>query len=256
MSGRKDTVGMEDLAAYLDGELPPYRRAVVERHLRNCPQDAARVAAWRRGDAALRFALAEPANGTQGRDFTPLIRDARRSGRRLALGWVQAAAILVAVAGGAGAWWLRDQQNTYSELANAAAASYLAGTAVLVTPGDAADRDRLMDDISTHLGVRVAAPDLTRFGFNLAGGQLLAGSDHPAAQLIYVDARGRRVSCFLKRVDFDGESYWEYSEAGGVPGVHRLGEKLGWVVLGDLSATELRQIADATYKDASAETKR
>jgi hypothetical protein len=38
-----------------------------------------------------------------------------------------------------------------------------------------------------------------------------------------------------------------------VPGIHRVGEKLGWVVLGDLPVAELQQIAEATYKSSSAD---
>jgi anti-sigma factor RsiW len=257
MSGKGERMSSEDLAAYLDGEMTPQRRAEMERHLAHSPEDAARLEKWRRRDMALRIGLPELAKAGE-RDLALQLRRRRdelhrHRNRRPMLRWAQAAAIVLVVGLGGGAWWLREEQNSSAELTHAAAAAYLAGTATMVPAGTAADRDQLTENIATHLGVHVAPPDLSKFGFSLAGGQLLPSSDHPAAQLIYVDARGRRISCFFRRIDTDRETNWEYSKAEGVPGIHRVGEKLGWVVLGDLPVAELQQIAEATYKSSSAE---
>jgi anti-sigma factor RsiW len=256
MSANGERMSSEDLAAYLDGELTPQRRAEMEGHLAHSPEDAARLEKWRRRDVALRIGLSELAKAGE-RDLALQLRRRhelkRDRSHRPVLRWAQAAAIVLAFAILGGAWWLREEQNSSAELTHAAAAAYLAGTATLAPAGTAADRDQLVEKIAAHLGVHVAPPDLSKFGFNLAGGQLLASSDHPAAQLIYVDGRGRRISCFFRRIDTDRETNWEYSKAEGVPGIHRVGEKLGWVVLGDLPVAELQQIAEATYKSSSAE---
>jgi anti-sigma factor RsiW len=252
MSGKDARMSSEDLAAYLDGEMTPQRRAEMVRHLENSPEDAARLEKWRRKDMALRIGLSQLAKAGE-QDVIRRLRQHRGENYRPVRRWAQAAVVLLGIALGAGAWWLREEQNSNTELTYAAATAYLAGTATLVPASNAADRDQLAENIAAHLGVRVAPPDLSKFGFKLAGGQLLSNSDHPAAQLIYVDARGRRISCFFKRIDTDRESNWEYGKAEGVPGIHRVGERLGWVVLGDLPVSELQQIAEATYKSAAAE---
>ena len=252
MSGKDETMRSEDFAAYLDGEMTPRRRAEMARHLQNSPEDAARLERWRRRDQALRIGLSHVAKPGEP-DVALWLRHHRREGRRPVLRWAQAAVVLLALGIGGGAWWLREEQNTSGDLTHAAAAAYLAGTATLAPASNAADRDHLTEDIAAHLGVRVAPPDLSKFGFDLVGGQLLSSSDHPAAQLIYVDARGRRISCFFRRIDTDRESNWEYGNVEGVPGIHRMGERLGWVVLGDLPIAELQQIAEATYRRAPTE---
>ena len=47
MIDRDQIVGEDELNAYVDGELPADRRAVVEAWLATHPDDAAKVAAWR-----------------------------------------------------------------------------------------------------------------------------------------------------------------------------------------------------------------
>ena len=207
----------EDLAAYLDGEMTPQRHAEMERHLAHSPEDAARLERWRRRDIALRIGLSELAKAGEAEIALRLHRQGERN-RAPALRWAPAAAMLLAIAVAGSAWWLREERNTSAELTHAAATAYLAGTATLVPAGNAADRDQLAENIAAHLGVWVSPPDLSKFGFNLTGGQLLTSSDHPAAQLIYVDARGRRISCFFRRIDTDRETDWEYEKAEGVPG--------------------------------------
>ena len=50
-------VGNVDLCTLLDGEGSPDQLRRIEAELAGSPQGAARLAAWRRNDAALRFAL-------------------------------------------------------------------------------------------------------------------------------------------------------------------------------------------------------
>ena len=250
MSGAGTWISLEDLAAHLDGELPRTRRLVVERHLEDHPQDAARIAEWRRRDLALRRGLAALAEQAQVLGPAPSLRRAGRS--RAAPSWVQAAAIALLLATGSGlsAWWLRGEEAVFSELRNGAAIAHRAGSSMPLATTDEAMRRSLEDGISAHLGVPVTVPDLADFGFRLAGGQILSGSDRPAAQLIFVRADGQRLTCYFQRIDRSRDRDLGYSEAGGIPGVYRLDDGLGWAVLGNLGRAELDRIATASYPGA------
>src|SRR5918912_1474864 len=121
--------------------MTPQRLAEMERHLAHSPEDAARLERWRRRDMALRIGLPELAKAGE-RDLALQLRRRRdelhrHRNRRPMLRW-----------------------------AHAAAAAYLAGTATMVPAGTAADRDQLTENIATHLGVHVAPPDLSKFGFS------------------------------------------------------------------------------------------
>ncbi|HRI17562.1 MAG TPA: anti-sigma factor, partial [Burkholderiaceae bacterium] len=55
--------------------------------------------------------------------------------------------------------------------------------------------------LTKRLDVPVKLFDLKPQGFELVGGRLLPDARGPSAQLMYEDAQGRRVTCYLRRAD-------------------------------------------------------
>ncbi|MGN6701734.1 MAG: anti-sigma factor family protein, partial [Burkholderiaceae bacterium] len=109
-----------DIQAYVDGLLPAARRAEIDVYLANHPDEAARVAAYRAQNAALRSlfnpVLDEPVPGR-----LSVRPRASRHLRRLAAGFA------IAIAGGAAGWTLRGTTQSGSELASLGGAAVQAG---------------------------------------------------------------------------------------------------------------------------------
>jgi anti-sigma factor RsiW len=101
---RRDTspIDLEDVSAYLDGELDEARRAAVESHLADHAEAAARLAEYRRRDEALRLAFAQ-LSVDQAKHPMPRVMQARSPGKRrfpLAI-----AATVLGVTIGTAGWW-------------------------------------------------------------------------------------------------------------------------------------------------------
>src|SRR5689334_2581606 len=101
MIDREPPVTEDELHAYVDGELAADRRAAVEQWLSSHAEDAARVAAWRAQADAIRArygaVASEPVPARF--DLAALARRERKWSR------LAAAAVLLALLGGAAAGW-------------------------------------------------------------------------------------------------------------------------------------------------------
>ena len=194
-------ISSDDLHAYADDQLPPERRAKVEAHLAAHPDDAERVAEYRRINEELHS------------QFDPVMRESvparLRARRRRGAPVAAIAAGLAALLIGAGAGWLLrgeivgDQVRTGSNLAGRAMAAHTMYTAEVRHPVEvwAAEYEHLVRWLSNRLGDEVTAPDLEAAGFTLIGGRLLPGDGGPAAQFMYENEAGERLTLYLKRGD-------------------------------------------------------
>jgi len=178
----------DDLHAYADGRLDEARAAAVAAHLEGHPEHAARIADYRRIDAALREAYGAP-------------DEARGRARRR---WLPVAAALAGlVVGAAGGWWAGRggaDDGTLAAFARHAASAYVVYAPDRRHPVEvgAAESDHLGRWLSARMGVTFRIPPLTDLGFRLIGGRLMVGSMQPAALLMYEDAAGRRLVVYVR----------------------------------------------------------
>ncbi len=245
--------GLEELNAYIDGELDDARRATLEAHLASCPEDAQRVAAYRRGDEALRAAFDELRQ-----EEPPLERISRpvrrrRRARLMRIGGVAASVTAVVATLVFGAWWLRESgaPGEASSLARDAASAYRLYTMESVR-GLAAQAARERDELSRWLSERVGrpmrVPDLHELGYRLVNVRLLPGAATPAAQLVYQHNAGHKVACYFVARSGTEEEVLRYARDGSVQTFYRLDENLGYAVSGKVGRRELRAVAEAAYR--------
>ena len=108
-------------------------------------------------------------------------------------------------------------------------------------------RDHLQGWLSKRVGVKLVAPDLKNQGFELIGGRLLPSGKKTAAQFMYQDATGNRVSLYLTRDQTGADTGYRVLEANGSRAIYWLDGGYGCVVAGAAPEKLLSAIADATY---------
>lgn len=221
-------IGEDDLQAWVDGRLSPGRRVEAEAWLAANPEAAARLRGMTAQRETLRAALRpkhdEP---VPARLRVANLNAARRQARRQEMRRVAAAVAWLAVGGAlgwAGHGMLPDRvPDQPAALASAprpmvaeAIAAHRVFAADLGRPVEvaAAQEAQLVRWLSNRLGRPLMAPDLAPLGYRLMGGRLLAGAaGDPAAQLMYEDAGGARLTVYL-RADHAGGSGTEFRYAG------------------------------------------
>lgn len=189
----------DELHAYVDECLDPERRRAVELYLAANPEQAARVEGWRRDARQLRAAL----SGFAGQSPNPRLDPAhvrRELRRRRQRRWASAAVLLVTLGiGGLGGWQVREASLMASNLpmADAVQAHRLFADASALDL-NANDPARLQSWLGQHFRHVGNVPDLSAYGFTPLGARLLSNEQGPAALLVFEDAKGQRVSLFLR----------------------------------------------------------
>lgn len=237
-----------DLHAAADGRLDPAREALLEAHLSAHPADAERLAFYRQLNRDLHQAfdplLSEPGSAVW---FPP------RRGR-----WWRHPAARIAAAfasllvGGAAGWMLRDLQSVPPEslsLAQQAAVAHAVYVPEVRHPVEVpgTEEDHLVRWLSNRLGGRVVAPRLTDLGYDLVGGRLLPAQDGAAAQFMYENAGGTRVTLYVKAAAPRSDTAFRYLEEKGLSVWYWRDANFGYALAAELPRDALLKICNAIY---------
>ncbi|WP_448203247.1 anti-sigma factor family protein [Azospirillum sp. sgz302134] len=260
VSGKGAPVNEADLHAWLDGELPEERRPEIERHLAGNPELAHRFERYRAqrrllGRAfgplidrplpdALKPPFAESAKARAGQGIR---------GRAPVRAWALAASLLVFIAGGATGWLARDwtgggPAGSAAFVAEAVAAHRVFAVEVRHPVEVGADQEaHLVAWLSKRLGKPLRAPHLASRGYGLVGGRLLSDAQGPAAQLMYEDAAGRRITLYVRPSSNASDTSFRFAQDGSVQAFYWRDNGLAWAVTGDLDRVTLSSIAEEVY---------
>ncbi len=243
-----------DLHAYVDGQLPAQRHALVEQWLQQHPEDRKRVEQYR----ALSEQLRRRFDPIAGLPVPPAQLDAARTlqrpGRhkRARKALIAATFFLFGLLTGWQSHLLlkRDTESfMLTNLVRPAAFAHSIYTTDESRPVeiDARRQARLIDWLSTRLRTRIKAPNLSTLGYRLIGGRLIPSTNRMAAQFMYENADGIRVTLYVRRVSRlrhkkiqDALRYFD--DAGLRVFFWRKGE-LGFAVTGRLDRKTLNGIA-------------
>jgi anti-sigma factor RsiW len=246
----------DELHALVDNELPADRRAAVENWLATHPDDAARVAAWRAiGDVmhARYDAVAD--------EVIPKRLELERLASR-PRSWMigAAAAVLLAFVAGGGVGWFAHEASAAAVTPDADPVSAMreeAFAAHRLYIGEVrhaievkAEENHLLPWLSRRIGTTLRAPDLSKFDLKLLGGRLLPGISAPAAQLMYENGSGERVTLYATPMKAQRSSF-RYQEADKFASIHWVADNYGWVVSGPAGdKPRLKGIAMAAIEQA------
>lgn len=245
-------IGEDDIQAAVDGRVEAPRCPIVQDYLAKNPEAAARVEALKEQREMLRLRLAPKAEEpipARLRVANLLAQRTRRRRWQLARA---AAVVALLLVGGAGGWALRDM--VPAERAPDMTRDAIAAHRVFVVerrhPVEvaASEEAHLVQWLSNRLGRKLVAPDLAREGWRLIGGRLLAFEGGPAAQLMYEDAAGQRMTVYLRPGDGKGgRAEFRYAEANGVGAFWWSDDGLGYAVSGPADRQKLLQAAEAIH---------
>jgi anti-sigma factor RsiW len=256
MTDPAEHVTEAELHAYFDGELALERRRTVEAYLAAHPEDADRLESYRGHDLLIRRAYRPLA----ARPIPPglvevLVR--RHAPARRGWWWAAAsaaAALLLFVAGATSGWYGRDllapaEPAAQTLLADAAAAhlTYTAEARHAVEV-PASEQDHLATWLGRRLDMPLRVPDLTGNGYELVGGRLLpAANGRAAAQLMYEDVGGQRLTLYMRVAPHDEPTAFRFSQEGKLSALFWEDGKVTWVLLGELPREQMLELAHQVY---------
>jgi anti-sigma factor RsiW len=249
-----------DVHAYADGQLAPDRLARVEAALASDTGLAARLAAIRAQNLALRDALdpvlAEPIPDQLLAAATAPASHAAGLRRWLAPAFAVAATLVVGIAVG---WFGRDalieRAGTPTTFARQAAFAHALYAADVNRPVEvwASEEKRLVTWLTKRLGFAVHAPDLNSVGYSLVGGRLVAGNENPTALFMYENADKQRLSLQVrKQAPGTGETAFRYAVENGVGVFYWIDDACGYAISGSVDRTQLLKIAHVVYGQLAA----
>ncbi|KQM18204.1 anti-sigma factor family protein [Novosphingobium sp. Leaf2] len=239
-----------DLQAHVDGRLSPGRAQDVAAWLAAHPQDAARLAAYRAHDDALRQALNPIADEPVPPALDLRLRQPARPGWAVAPALKVAGIAAVALLSGLTGWglrgWTAPPTVGTAALAREAASSYAVYASDAARPVELAASDRFALDswFSKRLSRPIRAPDLQQAGLTLIGGRLVATSHGPGGLYLYRDRQGRRIALYVRPMEVDGSDHMKPRLEDGVAGWTWAEKGLGFGVFGTAPGTDLHSTAD------------
>ena len=258
IAGANPPVTEADLLAHVDGQLPGPRIADVEAWLTAHPEEAERIAAYRRQVEELR-ALFNPVldEAVPGRLRRVSKRASRWRAYAVAAGFTMLGLAVGAVAG----WQLHAQRvpvvATGIGIAKNAAVAHATYSPEVRHPVEVgADQEaHLTAWLSKRLGTTLRAPKLEGNGFNLVGGRLLpgeakpAGGPSPVAQFMYQTQGGRRLTLYVRTEAANNQTAFRYATEGNVGVFYWIDRNVGYALSSaDLNREELLAVANTVYK--------
>ncbi|HEX6004353.1 MAG TPA: anti-sigma factor [Burkholderiales bacterium] len=238
-----------ELHAYVDGALPESRSTEVETYLASHPEDAERVANYRRQNEA----LAAQYGAIADERVPDRLRTVPRSRRNYA--WHAAAAVSWMTLGGIIGWQVQAYRNeqglesaSWPRRAAMAHAVYSPEVRHPVEVG-AEQETHLVNWLSKRLGAPLKVPHLGGLGYTLVGGRLLPGDRGPVAQFMYQDSKGQRLTLYVRtNSDDTRETAFRFAQENNVGVFYWLDRKLGYALSGEVDKSELLRVATTVYR--------
>lgn len=254
MTRSSRSISEVDLHAYVDGQLDADRSREVEAFLLRNPDTAAEVSRYRAINAGLHdlfdpvleepiperlLAARQPARGHRGR-------------------WLQAAAMLATLVVGTTIGWIaRDELRPAPRVAHVPFVDHAFTAHVVYTPEvrhpvevAAKEEKHLVGWLSKRLGTRIQAPRLSQLGYELLGGRLLASEGEPAAQFMYQNEAGKRLTLFIRhRREGEKETAFRFARRNGTQGFYWVDGELGYALIGDIDRPQIARAAHIVYEE-------
>lgn len=250
---RQEKITDTELNAYLDGELSEEERRAVESRLAGDPESARRAAELARLDDAIRARYAPVLDEPLPERMQALLSNS--SGWTQRTSWMRAAAavLLLLIGGGAGfilRGMLEQPQAQTAGLVSFAVKAHAVYTPEVLHPVEvgASEEAHLVKWLTKRLGADVRAPALSAQGYTLLGGRLLPQPDGTAAQFMYEDGQGRRLTLYVRQADASEDTAFQFAASGELSAFYWIDRPLAYALVGELPRDRLLTVARLTYE--------
>jgi len=112
----------------------------------------------------------------------------------------------------------------------------------------AGEKDHLQAWLSKRLARPLTVPDLRSDGLALVGGRLLPAQNDPAAQFMYEDDTGHRVTLYIIPAKQGRETSFRYAKLDKLEAFFWTNGAISCALVGDLPRDQLQEIASQAYK--------
>lgn len=256
MNNPNQSLNEDRIQAYVDGQLDEADRQSFEELLQQNNELAARVAAYRQQNDLLR------------QMFNPVLdepvpeRLTLPSERKPWFSFSIAASLALVLSGGALGWLVRGAvvptaaEIALATLPQSARVAYVTYAPEVVHPVEvgAKQEAHLVKWLSKRLGADVRAPDLAPLGFNLVGGRLLPADSGPAAQFMYEDSQGNRMTLYVRQnKGEETNTAFRYQEKDTDKTFYWVDGDLGYALTATIDKTRLMHAANRVYHALSFE---
>ncbi|MFC5583896.1 anti-sigma factor family protein [Nitratireductor kimnyeongensis] len=257
MTGR--SFDERDIHLALDGELPREDLPAYEAWLETRADMRALSARYETDRSVLREALAEVSReGLPDRLQGKIVAAARatKGVRYMTRRRVAAVAAVCIMAGAAAGFWMGRQQFVSGETLAAldvvgeavAAHQVYAAEKLHVVEVGASERSHLVRWLSNRVGTKLIAPDLRGEDFDLMGGRLLPSGGKAAAQFMYEDQAGERISLYVAHCIKGEDTGFRLFEDEGRRAFYWQEKGFAYTVAGSIDEKRLLQVANVTYR--------
>ncbi len=243
-----------DLNAYVDGEMSERERAEMEVWLATHAEAAARVEAYRKQKEELHKLFDPIIDEPVPAVLSELIFQSRAAAPT-SIGMRIVITLLLLITGAAGGWGLHGLQNSpqrtgLPNFVERAVGAHLVYASEVRHPVEVtADQEgHLVAWLSKRLGSPIQAPRLLSAGYQLIGGRLLEESSRPAAQFMYEDDRGRRLTVYV-RAHAGGTTAFKFIGKDNVSAFYWMDAPFAYALTGDIPRQELLKVAHVVYED-------
>jgi anti-sigma factor RsiW len=249
------TIGDAELHAYLDGELDAEDARVVENWLAENPEEAVRLEGMKHDRDLLSGLHADLLSEPLPEKMSAALRRDTPPPRQHH--WLRAAASVVLLLAGSVAGWFAHETlappNGTPDFVRNAVGAHVVFTrekrhAVEVRYGKAKDEKHLVRWLSRRLGRPLNPPVLSDAGFDLVGGRLVADDGGPAAQFMYQDKTGNRLTLYIRSARDTDDTAFRIVEDRGVSAFYWIENPYAYALVGNVQRPDLVALGDLVYK--------
>lgn len=252
----KGPITDEDLHAFVDGDVSDKKREEIEAYLKTNSAKAEEVADWFRQNKAIKALFAHVGEEEIPGRLVPS-KIATNSQNRTSAWRSLAAALALICIGGISGWTLRGVDRKVPDVTEVFIKNALEAHAIYSVEVNhpvevsAREESHLIHWLSKRLRRKITVPDLSEAGFSLIGGRLLPGVERMAAQFMYEDKEGRRITLYTMRSDTGQLAAFRFKAEGDYQTFYWQDQDVSYAIVGNITRSTLKGLALQVYRQLS-----